>query len=71
MIEYLSTIKLKRPIPGTAIPVGSTGVVLMVYHNPSGYEVEFVDDEGDTLQDPKSKAYTFTLYDEDIELLSS
>lgn len=43
----------------------------MVYHNPSGYEVEFVDDEGDTLQDPKSKAYTFTLYDEDIELLSS
>jgi hypothetical protein len=71
MIEYLSAIILKNPIPGTAIPVGSKGVVVMVYHNPSGYEVEFMDDEGDTLQDPNTKAFTFTLYDGDIELLPS
>ncbi len=70
MIEYLSTVRLKRPIPGTAIPAGATGVVVMVYHNPDGYEVEFMDDDGDTLQDPKTNAFTFTLYDQDIELLS-
>lgn len=71
MIEYLSTVRLKRPIPGTAIPIGSSGVVVMVYQNPPGYEVEFMNDEGDTMQDPKTKAFTFTVYDEDIELLPS
>jgi len=71
MIEYLSTVRLKRPIPGTAIPAGTHGVVVMVYRNPPGYEVEFMDDEGDTMQDPNTKAFTFTVYDEDIELLPS
>jgi len=71
MIEYLSTVRLKRPILGTAIPAGTHGVVVMVYQNPPGYEVEFVDDEGDTMQDPNTKAFTFTVYDEDIELLPS
>lgn len=70
MIEYLSAIRLKKPLHGTDIPIGSTGIVVMVYHDPPGYEVEFMDDEGDTLQDPKTKAFTFTVYDGDIELLN-
>jgi hypothetical protein len=49
MIEYLSTVRLKRPILGTAIPAGTHGVVVRVYQNPPGYEVEFVDGSGHTV----------------------
>ena len=70
MIKELSCIRLKRPLPGRNIPVGSKGTVLIVYEaSPPAYEVEFVDAHGDTIEDKESSEFTFTTDDEHIELL--
>ena len=60
MQEY-DTIVLKRPLTDTTIPVGTKGVILMVFDDPSeAYEVEFVDSCNRSLG-------TFTVSDDDIE----
>ncbi|HIQ22212.1 MAG TPA: DUF4926 domain-containing protein [Planctomycetes bacterium] len=48
--EY-DTFRLTRPIPGQPIPVGSVGVVLMVFKKgeKTAYEVEFLDEQGRNL----------------------
>lgn len=70
MIEELASVRLKRSIPPYAIPVGTRGAVVMVYDaEPPGYEVEFVDDEGHTMEDPQTGLFTFTLTEEDLEVI--
>ncbi len=70
MIEEFACVRLKRSIAPYPIPVGTTGVVVMVYHaEPPGYEVEFIDDEGNTIQDPQTRQFTFTLTEEDLEVI--
>jgi hypothetical protein len=47
--EY-ETFRLTKPIPGQPIPVGSIGVVLMVFPGATPeYEVEFPDANGKNL----------------------
>ena len=68
MIEELSLIRLIRPISSPAIPVGSIGTVLIVYEDtPPAYEVEFIDAEGTTLEDPETDESTFTVSEDDVE----
>lgn len=56
--EY-EIVKLKRP--QADLPAGVTGTVVMVYNSvPPGYDVEFVDEKGETLA-------VLTLRDEDLE----
>jgi len=58
--EY-DSIKLKSQIKEVRVPIGTKGVVLMVFNSPSkAYEVEFVDSSGGSLG-------TFTITDDQIE----
>ena len=52
MIEEYDVIRLKKPVPSKNLPIGARGTVLIVYTDPNlprAYEVEFLDEEGDTL----------------------
>ena len=49
--EY-DVVKLKRDMPSIALKAGSIGAIVMVYtkdKNTHAYEVEFVDENGETL----------------------
>lgn len=70
MIEELASVRLKRSIPPYAIPIGTRGAVVMVhYAEPPGYEVEFFDDDGNTIRDSNTQEFTFTLKEEDLEVI--
>lgn len=72
MIEEFASVRLKRGIPSYAIPIGTRGTVVMVHDaDPPGYEVEFFDDEGNTIRDSKTQEFTFTLKDDDLEVIPS
>jgi len=44
VLKELDSVRLKKPFPTSDVPVGSDGVVLYVYLEPTlGYEVEFFD----------------------------
>lgn len=61
MMQEYDTIVLKLPLAGASIPVGTKGVILMVYESPSkAYEVEFVDSTYKSLG-------TFTVKEDQIE----
>jgi len=63
MQEY-DTIVLKSPLHEEEIPVGTRGVILMVFESPSkAFEVEFVDAANKSLG-------TFTVKEEQIEKMS-
>ena len=70
MINDLSVVSLKRQIPNSAVPIGTHGVVVMVFQDPPGYEVEFFDQAGNTIQDSKTGSFTFTLEENDIEVVT-
>lgn len=62
MIEEYDVVRAKKDLSG-AVLKGCKGAVVMIYQDPTlGYEVEFVDDEGDTLD-------VLTVYPDDIESL--
>ena len=58
--EEHDVIRLRRPVPGSPIPVGAMGAIVMVYDGGKAYEVEFCDDGGVTLA-------LLTLQEADIE----
>jgi hypothetical protein len=42
VLKELNSVRLKKPLPRGDVPVGSDGVVLYVYQEPTlGYEVDF------------------------------
>lgn len=50
MYDEYACFRLTRPIPDQPIPVGTVGVVLMIFPgDPVEYEVEFVDPRGNNL----------------------
>ena len=50
MLDEYDCVRLRKPLFNYTIPVGSEGVVLMVYTQPTvGYEVEFFDASGKSL----------------------
>jgi hypothetical protein len=50
MLNEYDSVRLRKPLPSDKVPVGSKGVVLMVYREPKpGYEVEFFDASGKSL----------------------
>jgi hypothetical protein len=52
MFKEYDVIKLKKPLPSKNLPVGARGTILIVYNDPNlprAYEVEFLDEKGDTL----------------------
>ena len=64
MFNEYDCFRLRRPIVGEMIPVGTVGVVLIVFHEPSvAYEVEFPDDTGRNL----GSGPTFTLTEDFME----
>lgn len=63
MINEYDIIKLKAPLPSKNLPLGAKGTVLIVYNEPKlprAYEIEFLDEEGNTLA-------IVTLNDDEIE----
>ena len=45
MLKECDSVRLKRRLSVDTVPLGSDGVVLMVYKEPTlGYEVEFFDE---------------------------
>lgn len=72
MMEELSSVRLKKSIPNREIAVGTRGAIVMIHQtNPPVYEVEFFDDQGNTLEDSKTGEFTFTLEEEYIEIVGS
>lgn len=60
--EY-DVVKLKKDIPSSGLVAGAIGAIVMVYSsNPPEYEVEFVDQDGNTLA-------LVTLSEDEIELV--
>lgn len=60
MIKEYDVVKAKKDL-SDAVLKGCRGAVVMVYQEPTlGYEVEFVDNAGDTLD-------VLTVYPDDIE----
>ncbi len=49
MIQEYETIELKTDLPKYGLHEGDKGTVVMVHGQGEGYEVEFFDQEGDTL----------------------
>lgn len=50
MLNEYDCVRLRRALPNAEVPVGSKGVILMVYKEPRpGYEVEFFDTSGKSL----------------------
>lgn len=64
MIKEYHVVITKNDLSSNVVK-GSKGAVVMVYHKPKlGYEVEFVDEAGYTLD-------ILTVYPNDIEIISS
>ncbi|MCT4713477.1 DUF4926 domain-containing protein [Enterobacteriaceae bacterium H18W14] len=62
MIKEYDVVKAKKDLTDTVLK-GCRGAVVMIYQEPTlGYEVEFVDNEGDTLD-------VLTVYPDDVEPL--
>ena len=60
LLEY-DVVRLRSASNALSVPVGSRGTVLIVYlDTPPAYEVEFVDDAGESLG-------IFTLHESDLE----
>jgi hypothetical protein len=52
MFNEYDVVQLKVPIPSKNLPQGARGTVLIIYNEPGlplAYEVEFLDQEGNTL----------------------
>jgi hypothetical protein len=50
MINEYDVVKLVRSVDGVPIAIGTRGTVLIVYNGPpAGFEVEFVDENGESL----------------------
>ena len=63
MIKEYDVVKATKML-SDSIAMGCRGTVVMVHTKPTlGYEVEFVDDNGETLD-------ILTVYQDDVELLS-
>ncbi|ROP60172.1 uncharacterized protein DUF4926 [Enterobacter sp. BIGb0383] len=63
MIKEYDVVKSTKMLSGS-IAAGCKGAVVMVYTEPTlGYEVEFIDANGETLD-------VLTVYPDDIELLN-
>ena len=61
MFNEYDCFQLARPLPSQTIPIGTVGVVLMVYEGTDRqYEVEFPDDNGRNL----GTKPTFTISEE-------
>lgn len=61
MFNEYDVVRLRVPLPAHGLAAGTIGAVVMVYETPPGYEVEFVDEAGDTLA-------LVTLSGEELEL---
>lgn len=60
MIKEYDVVKAKKDLSDTVLQ-GCRGAVVLVYQEPElGYEVEFIDNEGDTLD-------VLTVFPSDIE----
>ncbi len=67
MFSEYDCFRLSRSIPDDAIPVGASGVVLMVFDgNPRIYEVEFPGTDGKSL----GKHSTYTLDESFMERIA-
>ena len=61
MFNEYDSFWLRRQLPDESIPIGTRGVVLMVFEGPPrAYEVEFPDGRGSNL----GKALTYTVTEE-------
>ena len=49
MIEQFDVVRLTDGLPDQGLPPGTQATVLDVYTDPPGYEIEVVDDDGETL----------------------
>lgn len=50
IFRELQVVEAKANVPGTAVRAGDLGTVVMVHTTPyRAYEVEFIDDEGETI----------------------
>lgn len=50
MLNEYDCVRLVKPLVSDRVPVGSEGVILMVFREPTlAYEVEFFDDTGGSL----------------------
>jgi hypothetical protein len=49
MVEQFEVVRLRHGLPEEGLPAGTEAVVLDVYDEPPGYEIEVVDDQGRTL----------------------
>lgn len=50
MLQEYAVVRLKRAVDSVPVQPGTTGAVLIVYDSdPAAYEVEFVDETGESL----------------------
>jgi hypothetical protein len=67
MISKYDVVELLRDIPKQDLLSGSRGVVLIVYHEPDlprAYEVEFLDNQGNSIA-------IVTLHDKDLKKINT
>lgn len=64
MLKEYDVVRAKHDI-NTLISRGTKGAIMLILHeNPNKYEVEFVDDNGETLE-------LLTVGDDDLELVEN
>lgn len=64
MLKEYDVVRAKHDI-NTLISRGTKGAIMLILHeNPNRYEVEFVDDNGETLE-------LLTVGDDDLELVEN
>ena len=49
MIDELETVMLTEDLPEEGLKAGDVGTVVFVHGSGEGYEVEFTNDDGDTI----------------------
>ena len=65
MLKEYEVVSLKRTVPSIPLPQGTQGTIVFVYaSHPSVYEVEFVNETGETLG-------IYTVEEKDLEVVGA
>ena len=70
MIQELTIVKIRGDNSGINVPLSALGTVVMVHRHPRvAYEVEFVDSNGNTIENSLTGESTYTMTEDQLEVV--